>query len=165
MGVLRLSTYSAACCRYGLTGTAMQNEHKELWALLDWAAPGALGDWKEFKTQFADPLQHAQKATATDDELALVSCQPVPASPLRLRRLRPVPRFRLVIQLAHDLGAYQCCRVLPRPVDSCGQGLLGVLCQMPTELDVQQVESDFLPNGWHQDRSKVPAPYHEQPLV
>lgn len=61
-----------AICRYGLTGTAMQNDHKELWALLSWAVPQCLGDWRDCDKKYVQPLQHAQKANATDEELALV---------------------------------------------------------------------------------------------
>ena len=50
----------------------MQNEHKELWALLDWAVPNCLGTWLDCSAQYVVPLQHAQKSDATDEELALV---------------------------------------------------------------------------------------------
>ena len=59
-------------CRFGLSGTAMQNEHKELWALLSWAVPQCAGEWRDFDKKYVQPLQHAQKSNATDGELTLV---------------------------------------------------------------------------------------------
>ncbi|DBA69980.1 TPA: hypothetical protein ACH3X2_012333 [Trebouxia sp. C0005] len=56
-----------ACCRlgtklrYGLTGTAMQNDYDELFNLLDWAVPGGLGDRHQFKIYYEEPIKLAQK--------------------------------------------------------------------------------------------------------
>ncbi|KAL8291266.1 hypothetical protein RQP46_002244 [Phenoliferia psychrophenolica] len=61
----------ATKCRIGLTGTAVQNRLAELWCLLDWANPGAVGtpsQWNDFLNR---PLKYAQKVDATDEELAL----------------------------------------------------------------------------------------------
>lgn len=50
----------------------MQNDHKELWALLSWAVPECGGDWRAFAKKYVQPMQHAQKSNATDEELARV---------------------------------------------------------------------------------------------
>lgn len=34
--------------RYGLTGTALQNNMTELWSILDWVQPGCLGNIRYF---------------------------------------------------------------------------------------------------------------------
>ncbi|XP_052013615.1 DNA excision repair protein ERCC-6-like 2 isoform X3 [Apodemus sylvaticus] len=51
--------------RIGLTGTILQNNMKELWAV-----PGLLGSRIHFKKQFSDPVEHGQRHTATKRELA-----------------------------------------------------------------------------------------------
>lgn len=54
-----------------LTGTPIQNNLQELWALFDFAEPGLLGDAKEFKRQFADPILKAQDRLATETDQRL----------------------------------------------------------------------------------------------
>ncbi|MER6116162.1 DEAD/DEAH box helicase [Streptomyces sp. NPDC001743] len=56
--------------RVALTGTPVENDLSELWAVLDWATPGLLGPLKTFRTRFAraiethrDPVATAQLAT------------------------------------------------------------------------------------------------------
>ncbi|XP_076066387.1 uncharacterized protein LOC143039912 isoform X2 [Oratosquilla oratoria] len=56
--------------RLGLTGTAVQNNLKELWSILDWANPGCLGSEKEFSRKIARPIERGQKQQATKRELA-----------------------------------------------------------------------------------------------
>ncbi len=50
----------------------MQNSHKELWSLLNWANPGSLGDWTSFERHYVDPLKLGQKRDCTDIQLAKV---------------------------------------------------------------------------------------------
>jgi len=40
----------------GLTGTVMQNRHKELWNALDMVAKDFFGDWKTFDFEYARPI-------------------------------------------------------------------------------------------------------------
>ncbi|KAK9838111.1 hypothetical protein WJX81_001965 [Elliptochloris bilobata] len=56
--------------RYGLTGTPMQNDHKELYNLLNLIVPGKLGDWRMFKEHYVESLQQAQRSTSNDREVA-----------------------------------------------------------------------------------------------
>lgn len=56
--------------RFGLTGTALQNNLKELWCLLNWANPGCLGKWKRFAQDFVKPLEQGQKHDVVKRELA-----------------------------------------------------------------------------------------------
>ncbi|KAG0144195.1 hypothetical protein CROQUDRAFT_95303 [Cronartium quercuum f. sp. fusiforme G11] len=59
--------------RFGLTGTALQNNLAELHSVFDWARPFALGTrymWKAFVT---DPILHARKANASKYEIRLGS--------------------------------------------------------------------------------------------
>jgi superfamily II DNA or RNA helicase len=43
--------------RLALTGTPMENNLGELWALFDWLVPGLLGDRKAFRTRFRTPIE------------------------------------------------------------------------------------------------------------
>ncbi|XP_046906418.1 DNA excision repair protein ERCC-6-like [Hypomesus transpacificus] len=55
-----------------LTGTPVQNNLKELWALFDFACHGALlGTAKTFKTEYDNPITRAREKDATPGEKAL----------------------------------------------------------------------------------------------
>lgn len=56
--------------RYGLTGTALQNNMMELWCILDWACPGYLGSATEFEEKYVLPIEQGQKHNATKRQLA-----------------------------------------------------------------------------------------------
>ncbi|KAK6180078.1 hypothetical protein SNE40_012292 [Patella caerulea] len=56
--------------RYGLTGTALQNNMTELWSLLDWAQPDILGSVYEFTDNFVKPIEKGQRVDSTKRELA-----------------------------------------------------------------------------------------------
>ncbi|EIE19153.1 hypothetical protein COCSUDRAFT_20093, partial [Coccomyxa subellipsoidea C-169] len=70
-----ISTYGAATSlrtkrRYGLTGTAMQNDYQELWSLLHWANPLKMGAWDQFLEHYVNPMKQGQKRDCTDLQLA-----------------------------------------------------------------------------------------------
>ncbi|XP_031165163.1 DNA excision repair protein ERCC-6-like [Sander lucioperca] len=57
-----------------LTGTPVQNNLKEMWALFDFACQGALlGTAKTFKTEYENPITRAREKDATPGEKALGS--------------------------------------------------------------------------------------------
>ncbi|XP_069034509.1 DNA excision repair protein ERCC-6-like 2 isoform X1 [Embiotoca jacksoni] len=56
--------------RIGLTGTILQNNLEELWCVMDWAVPGCLGSLGHFKNKFSDPIEQAQRHSATKRALA-----------------------------------------------------------------------------------------------
>ena len=45
------------CVVLGLTGTLMQNNHKELWNLVDIVAKSFLGPWSQFEDEYAKSIQ------------------------------------------------------------------------------------------------------------
>ena len=47
-------------CILGLTGTVMQNNHQELWNLVDIVQPSLLGPWKDFEANTSKPLKLAR---------------------------------------------------------------------------------------------------------
>ncbi|GAA6062189.1 hypothetical protein JCM10212_001353 [Sporobolomyces blumeae] len=57
--------------RYGLTGTAIQNNLEELWCLLTFANPGHVGTLGQWTDLVSRPLKYAQRKEATVDEIAL----------------------------------------------------------------------------------------------
>ena len=83
-------------CRFGLTGTgkstvsscsgviaytkapipAIQNDYSELWTILNWTNPGALGTPKQWEGFVARPLTRGQSKSATPEErvTAVVRC-------------------------------------------------------------------------------------------
>ncbi|KAH9856351.1 P-loop containing nucleoside triphosphate hydrolase protein [Lenzites betulinus] len=54
--------------RFGLSGTVIQNGYEELWTVLDWTNPGAVGTKKQWETYVEKPLKVGQSKSATDEE-------------------------------------------------------------------------------------------------
>jgi SNF2 family DNA or RNA helicase len=46
-----------AATRIALTGTPVENNLSELWAILDWTTPGLLGTLTEFRERWAEPIE------------------------------------------------------------------------------------------------------------
>ncbi|KNF03799.1 hypothetical protein PSTG_02894 [Puccinia striiformis f. sp. tritici PST-78] len=57
--------------RFGLTGTAMQNDLSELHSLFDWVRPGALGTVAMWEAFVSNPIKEARKSNASVYELQL----------------------------------------------------------------------------------------------
>ncbi len=54
-----------AHARVALTGTPVENDLSDLWAILDWTTPGLLGTLAAFRSRWAQPLQsHGNNTTA-----------------------------------------------------------------------------------------------------
>jgi superfamily II DNA or RNA helicase len=53
-----------ATARVALTGTPVENDLSELWAILDWATPGLLGSRAEFRARWAEPIADGERETA-----------------------------------------------------------------------------------------------------
>ena len=51
--------------RVALTGTPVENNLSELWAILDWTTPGLLGSHSSFRTSWADPIENERKESTT----------------------------------------------------------------------------------------------------
>ena len=54
--------------RFGLTGTAIQNNYSELWTILDWTNPGKLGTLAQWKSYVVHPLSVGQSVKCTDEQ-------------------------------------------------------------------------------------------------
>ena len=64
--LVSISTH-AQCPVIGMTGTLMQNNHEELFHLIDLARPSLLGDKKSFIDYTAKPIKYARAKDAKDD--------------------------------------------------------------------------------------------------
>jgi SNF2 family DNA or RNA helicase len=51
--------------RVALTGTPVENNLSELWAILDWTTPGLLGSLGSFRKKWADPIELEGSKSAT----------------------------------------------------------------------------------------------------
>ncbi|MEU9405496.1 DEAD/DEAH box helicase [Streptomyces sp. NPDC048291] len=70
--------------RVALTGTPVENNLSELWAILDFAVPGLLGTLPTFRTRFATPIETRRDPAATAQLAALIK-------PFVLRRRKTDP--------------------------------------------------------------------------
>ncbi|MEU6297584.1 DEAD/DEAH box helicase [Streptomyces erythrochromogenes] len=73
-----------ARARVALTGTPVENDLSELWAVLDWTTPGILGRLGTFRTRYAEPAESGRDPQAAARLAALVR-------PFLLRRKKSDP--------------------------------------------------------------------------
>ena len=71
-------------CRVALTGTPVENDLTELWAILDWAVPGLLGSRNAFRKAWAAPIESGADAGRAREFAQLVQ-------PFLLRRRKTDP--------------------------------------------------------------------------
>ena len=69
--------------RVALTGTPVENNLTELWAILDWATPGLLGSRNAFRKVWAAPIESGHEPTKAR-QFARPG-RPVPAAPPQVR--------------------------------------------------------------------------------
>lgn len=91
-----------AHCKFAMTGTPIENNLSELWALTDLTNPGALGDRRRFNQRFANPIQQRRSADAFERLQQTIE-------PLLLRRTKA--------QVAGDLPAKQENNVICQVTD------------------------------------------------
>ncbi|MCP2258289.1 Superfamily II DNA or RNA helicase, SNF2 family [Streptoalloteichus tenebrarius] len=63
-GTARALRRIPAAARVALTGTPVENNLSELWAILDWTTPGLLGSLTAFRSRWAKPIEGGDEATA-----------------------------------------------------------------------------------------------------
>ncbi|RKN38609.1 DEAD/DEAH box helicase [Streptomyces hoynatensis] len=73
-----------AAARVALTGTPVENNLSELWAILDWATPGLLGSLGTFRSRYADAVEAGGDPAAAERLARLVR-------PFLLRRRKTDP--------------------------------------------------------------------------
>ncbi|MEU8775352.1 DEAD/DEAH box helicase [Streptomyces sp. NPDC048606] len=75
--------------RVALTGTPVENNLSELWALLDWTTPGLLGPLTAFRARHARPVEHQQQEDGGNE--AAVARLAALVRPFLLRRKKSDP--------------------------------------------------------------------------
>ncbi len=88
-------------CRVALTGTPVENNLTELWAILDWATPGLLGSRNAFRKVWAAPIE-----SGVDPGVARRFAQLVEPFLLRRRKSDPgiAPELPAKTETDHVLG-------------------------------------------------------------
>ncbi|TXS68827.1 DEAD/DEAH box helicase [Streptomyces sp. sk2.1] len=79
-----------APARVALTGTPVENNLSELWALLDWTTPGLLGPLKAFRARYARTVENTGTAAGPDDDEAVERLARL-VRPFLLRRRKSDP--------------------------------------------------------------------------
>ncbi len=88
-------------CRVALTGTPVENNLTELWAILDWATPGLLGSRNAFRKVWAAPIE-----SGADPSVARRFAQLVEPFLLRRRKSDPgiAPELPAKTETDHVIG-------------------------------------------------------------
>jgi superfamily II DNA or RNA helicase len=88
-------------CRVALTGTPVENNLTELWAILDWATPGLLGSRHAFRKVWAAPIE-----SGADPSVARRFAQLVEPFLLRRRKSDPgiAPELPVKTETDHVVG-------------------------------------------------------------
>ncbi|ROR89226.1 DEAD/DEAH box helicase [Nocardioides aurantiacus] len=88
-------------CRVALTGTPVENDLTELWAILDWATPGLLGSRNAFRKVWAAPIE-----SGVDPSVARRFAQLVEPFLLRRRKTDPgiAPELPAKTETDHVVG-------------------------------------------------------------
>jgi SNF2 family DNA or RNA helicase len=88
-------------CRVALTGTPVENNLTELWAILDWATPGLLGSRNAFRKVWAAPIE-----SGADPSVARRFAQLVEPFLLRRRKSDPgiAPELPAKTETDHVVG-------------------------------------------------------------
>jgi SNF2 family DNA or RNA helicase len=73
-----------ATARFALTGTPVQNQLTDLWAIVDWATPGLLGPLERFRRDFVTPIERDGDGEVSDHLNRLIR-------PFLLRRTKADP--------------------------------------------------------------------------
>ncbi|RUS75712.1 hypothetical protein EGW08_016527, partial [Elysia chlorotica] len=98
-------------CRFGLTGTALQNNMTELWSLLDWAQPKVLGSLEQFQSDFVRAIEIGQKHDATKRELAHARKQRDKFASIRKKMLLRRTKKLIADQLPNKEELVVMCRL------------------------------------------------------
>lgn len=129
-----------ARARVALTGTPVENNLSELWAILDWATPGLLGSLSAFRARWAKPIEADRDPVVTERLARLVG-------PFLLRRRKSDPQIvpelppktetdRPVALTPEQVGLYQAVvrESMERIRNSGGMARRGLILKMLTAL-------------------------------
>ncbi|MEV0590340.1 DEAD/DEAH box helicase [Nonomuraea cavernae] len=128
-----------AGARVALTGTPVENNLSELWAILDWTTPGLLGPLGRFRSRWAKPVESGDSAAA--ERLARL------VGPFLLRRRKSDPGVapelppktetdRPVALTPEQAGLYEAVvrEIMARIEDADGMARRGLIVKLLTGL-------------------------------
>ncbi|TMR32439.1 DEAD/DEAH box helicase, partial [Nonomuraea zeae] len=128
-----------AAARVALTGTPVENNLSDLWAILDWTTPGLLGPLSRFRARWAKPVESGDSATA--DRLARL------VGPFLLRRRKSDPGIapelppktetdRPVALTTEQAGLYEAVvrEIMTQIADAQGMARRGLIVKLLTGL-------------------------------
>ncbi|MGP3932009.1 DEAD/DEAH box helicase [Nonomuraea sp. KM88] len=128
-----------AAARVALTGTPVENNLSELWAILDWTTPGLLGPLSRFRARWAKPVESGDRQAA--ERLARL------VGPFLLRRRKSDPGIapelppktetdRPVALTTEQAGLYEAAvrEIMARIRDAQGMARRGLIVKLLTGL-------------------------------
>lgn len=102
--------------RFGLSGTIMPNDFKDLWGLMSLLVPGSLGDWQTFHTFYAKPIKMGASTLANPMQQAMGHKRKVELSELLKRKYllrRDKTQPGVVEQLPKKVDQIVFCELRP----------------------------------------------------
>ena len=96
-----------------LSGTPVQNDLEELWAMCDFAVPGALGDLPHFRATFVAPVRAGRQAGATAEERELADRRNAQLKERTERFMQRRDQSLLQLLLPHRTELVVCCALSP----------------------------------------------------
>ncbi|AVT41051.1 ATP-dependent helicase [Plantactinospora sp. BB1] len=139
-GTARALRRIPAAARVALTGTPVENNLTELWAILDWTTPGLLGPLPRFRARWAAPIESGRDPAAAGRLARLIA-------PFLLRRRKSdpgiAPELPPKTETDHSVGLtgeqaglYEAVvrETLARIRDSSGMARRGLVLELLTSL-------------------------------
>ncbi|GAB3978933.1 DEAD/DEAH box helicase [Plantactinospora veratri] len=139
-GTARALRRIPAAARVALTGTPVENNLTELWAILDWTTPGLLGPLPRFRARWAAPIESGRDPAAAGRLARLIA-------PFLLRRRKSdpgiAPELPPKTETDHPVGLtgeqaglYEAVvrETLARIRDSSGMARRGLVLELLTSL-------------------------------
>ncbi|RVX40817.1 SNF2 family DNA or RNA helicase [Nonomuraea polychroma] len=148
-----------AAARVALTGTPVENNLSELWAILDWTTPGLLGPLARFRSRWAKPVESGDSETAA--RLARL------VGPFLLRRRKSDPGIapelppktetdRPVALTTEQAGLYEAVvrEIMQQIADAQGMARRGLIVKLLTGLkQICNHPAQYL----HESASRLPG--------
>ncbi|MEQ4300370.1 DEAD/DEAH box helicase [Plantactinospora sp. B6F1] len=139
-GTARALRRIPAAARVALTGTPVENNLTELWAILDWTTPGLLGPLPRFRARWAAPIESGRDPAAAQRLARLIA-------PFLLRRRKSDPGIAPELPpktetdhpvglTSEQAGLYEAVvrQALARIRDSTGMARRGLVLELLTSL-------------------------------
>ncbi|MGI5150759.1 DEAD/DEAH box helicase [Plantactinospora sp. CA-294935] len=139
-GTARALRRVPAAARVALTGTPVENNLTELWAILDWTTPGLLGPLPRFRARWAAPIESGRDPAAAGRLARLIA-------PFLLRRRKSDPGIAPELPpktvtdhpvglTGEQAGLYEAVvrETLARIRDSTGMARRGLVLELLTSL-------------------------------